>query len=120
MDPSASVENGSNGMDCNTGPDELKGLVDGAGLVCMLDGGKTDGSGTVGQEDGKVATVCNEVCCSWLPIIGATISVVGWHGGARCNIGWIILSVACLTASLLFASRKGLLKSPLRRRSFRY
>jgi len=48
MDPSASVDNESDGMDCNTGPDELKGLIDGAGLVCVLDGGKTEGSGTVG------------------------------------------------------------------------
>jgi hypothetical protein len=48
MDPGASVENESNGMDCNTTPDELKGLIDGAGLVCVLDGGKTEGSGTVG------------------------------------------------------------------------
>jgi hypothetical protein len=37
-----------NGVDCNTGPGELKGLVNGAGLVCMLDGGKTEGSGTAG------------------------------------------------------------------------
>lgn len=48
MDPGAGVENESNGVDCNTGPGELKGLVDGAGLVCVLDGGKTEGNGTIG------------------------------------------------------------------------
>jgi hypothetical protein len=48
MDPSSSVDNEPNGVDCNTDPDELKGLVDGAGLVCMLNEGKTEGSGRAG------------------------------------------------------------------------
>ena len=44
MDPSASVQTESNGVNCNTGPYELNGLlVDGAGLVCLLDEGKTKG-----------------------------------------------------------------------------
>ena len=36
VDPSASVYDESNGVNCNTGPYELKGLVDGAGFICVL------------------------------------------------------------------------------------
>lgn len=49
VDPSSSVENEPNGVNCNTGQGELKGfVVNGAGLVCVWDGGKTEGSGRVG------------------------------------------------------------------------
>lgn len=48
VDPGTRVENEPNGVDWNTDPGELKGLVNEAGLVCMLDGGKTEGNGRVG------------------------------------------------------------------------
>jgi len=102
MDPSSGEDNEPNGVDCNTDPGELKGLVNGAGLVCVLNEGKTEGSGRAGF--GEVATMGNKVCCSWLDIIGTSTSVVGWPRGDRCNIGWIIPAVACcLASSLLFA-----------------